>query len=66
MEATEYAPGTVVVDVIDPTTSELRWRGKARAPVSNDEPAYELDLERTVTAILSTFPHAQPLIGQAR
>src|SRR2546422_4971812 len=53
MEATEYAPGTVVVDVIDPRTGELLWRGKGLAPVSDDEGAYELHLQETVRAILA-------------
>jgi Domain of unknown function (DUF4136) len=59
MEATEYAPGTVVVDVIDAKTSELLWRGKGRAPLADDERAYELRLRETVTAILAGFPCAR-------
>src|SRR5216683_6386527 len=52
-EATEYGSGTVVVDVIDPKTRELLWRGKGLARVSDDERAYELDLQKTVTAIVA-------------
>ena len=59
MEATEYAPGTVVVDVIDSKTRELLWRGKGLASVSDDERAYELDLQKTITAILARFPRAR-------
>ncbi len=66
LEATEYAPGTVVVDVIDPKTRELLWRGKGLAPVSDDERAYERDLRKTVTAILARFPRAQPAIAGTR
>ncbi len=66
LEATEHAPGTVVVDVIDPKTRELLWRGKGLAPVSDDERAYERDLEKTVTAILARFPRAQPAIAGTR
>ena len=64
MEATEYAKGTVVVDVIDPRTRDLLWRGKGLAPVSGDERAYERDLQKTVTAILAGFPRAQRSIAQ--
>lgn len=63
MEATEYAPGTVVVDVIDPPTRELLWRGKGRAPVSDDERTYDLGLEKAVTAILAGFPRARPWVA---
>ena len=59
MEETEYAPGTVVVDVIDWKTRELLWRGKGLASVSDDERAYELDLQKTITAILARFPRAR-------
>jgi hypothetical protein len=59
MEETEYAAGTVVVDVIDSKTRELLWRGKGLASVSDDERAYELDLQKTITAILARFPRAR-------
>jgi len=65
-EATEYGSGTVVVDVIDPKTRELLWRGKGLARVSDDERAYELDLQKTVTAIVARFPRARPSIAQPR
>ncbi len=65
-EATEYAPGTVVVDVIDPRTRELFWRGKGLARVSDDERAYELDLQKTVRAIVARFPRARPSVARAR
>jgi hypothetical protein len=65
-EATEYGSGTVVVDVIDPKTRELLWRGKGLARVSDDERAYELDLQKTVTAIVARFPRARPSIAHAR
>jgi hypothetical protein len=65
-EATEYAAGTVVVDVIELQTRQLLWRGKGRAPVSDDQRAYELDLQKTVTAIVARFPRAGPSIAHAR
>jgi hypothetical protein len=65
-EATEYASGTVVVDVIDPKTRELLWRGRGLARVADEERAYELDPEKTVTAIVAKFPRARPSIAQPR
>jgi hypothetical protein len=65
-EATEYESGTVVVDVIKPRTRELLWRGKGRARVSDDAGAYELDLQKTVSAIVARFPRARPSIAPAR
>jgi hypothetical protein len=45
--------------VLNPRTNELLWRGQGVAKVSNDEPQYEQDLWKTVTAILAKFPQAQ-------
>jgi hypothetical protein len=55
----QYTQGTVIVDVIDPNTKELLWRGQGVAAVSDDEAQYEQDLLKTVTAILDKFPQAQ-------
>jgi hypothetical protein len=65
-ETTEYGSGTVVVDVIDAKTRELLWRGKGLARVSDDERGYELDLQKTVTAIVARFPRARPSSARAR
>ena len=55
---TQYTQGTVIVDVINPTTKELLWRGQGVAAVSDNEAQYEQDLWKTVTAILDKFPQA--------
>jgi len=55
---TEYTQGTVIVDVVDPSTRELLWRGQGVAAVSDDEAQYEQDLLKTVMAILEKFPRA--------
>jgi len=55
---TQYTQGTVIVDVLDPNTKELLWRGQGVARVSDDEAQYEQDLWKTVTAILDKFPRA--------
>jgi hypothetical protein len=56
--ATEYTQGTVIVDVVNPSTKELLWRGQGVAAVSDNEAQYEQDLWKTVTAILEKFPRA--------
>jgi len=53
-----YTEGTVIVDVINPSTKELLWRGRGVARVSDDEGQYEQDLWKAVTAILDKFPRA--------
>jgi hypothetical protein len=47
-----------IIDVLDPRTKELLWRGQGVARVSDDEPQCEQDLWKTVTAILEKFPPA--------
>jgi len=56
---TPYTEGTVIIDVLDPKTKELLWRGQGVAQVSNDEGRYVQDLWKTVSAILGKFPQAQ-------
>lgn len=48
----------MVIDVIDPKTKQLVWRGQGVAAVSDDERRYEGALKKTVTAILDKFPGA--------
>jgi hypothetical protein len=54
--ATQYTQGTVIVDVVNPNTNELLWRGQGVATVSDNEPQYEEQLWKTVKAILDKFP----------
>src|SRR5260370_42324268 len=61
-EATEYAAGTVVVDVIDGRTRELLRRGEGLARVSDDEHATKLDLPKTVRATRARVPPPRPFI----
>lgn len=57
-EITEYTEGTVVIDVINPTTKELLWRGQGVAAVSDDPQTYAKELARTVEKIIERFPEA--------
>jgi len=56
MQVEEYVQGTVIVDVIDPKTQELLWRGQGVATVSDNPATYSQELSKSVTAILQKFP----------
>jgi hypothetical protein len=58
-EVDEYEEGSVVVDVVDPSTHELLWRGQGRAVVSTDPDEYASQLEKAAAAIISKFPQAK-------
>jgi hypothetical protein len=57
-EVTQYTEGTVVVDVVNPKTKELLWRGQGVAAVSDDPQTYAKELARTVEKIVERFPEA--------
>lgn len=52
---TEYTEGTVIIDVLDPKSKELLWRGRGVAV-----------LNKTVTAILDKFPRAPAEVARSR
>jgi hypothetical protein len=62
LTVTQYIEGTILVDVIDPATKDLLWRGRGTAVVSDDVERYADDLQKTVAAILDHFPHAVPAV----
>jgi len=55
----EYTQGSVIIDVVNPQTKELLFRGHGVAAVSDDERYYERELMKTVRAIVAKFPRAQ-------
>jgi hypothetical protein len=59
-EVTEYTEGTVIVDVVDPSTHSLLWRGQGRASVSDDPDEYAKQLEDAISAIVAKFPAPTP------
>jgi hypothetical protein len=63
---TQYTQGTVIVDVFDPKTKDLLWRGQGVAAVSDNQQQYEQDLQTTVGAILAKFPAAAPKVAQGQ
>lgn len=52
----EYTEGTVIVDVIDPATEELVWRGSGVARVSDNPNKYINQLSKAVGEIVQRFP----------
>jgi hypothetical protein len=56
---TSTTQGKVIVDITDPKTSELLWRGQGVEPISTDPAKYVSDLQGVVSAIVAKFPPAQ-------
>lgn len=52
----EYTEGTVIVDVIDPGTDELVWRGSGVARVSDNPNKYVNQLGEAIGEIVQRFP----------
>jgi len=63
---TQYTQGTVIVDVFDPKSKELLWRGQGVAAVSDNQEQYVQELQTTVAAILAKFPAATGKVAQAQ
>ena len=63
MDVRAYRRGAVIIDVIDPKTMELLWRGQGEAKVSDDPEKYAKALNASVVAIMKRFPHATGLIS---
>jgi hypothetical protein len=63
---TQYTQGTVIVDVFDPKSKELLWRGQGVAAVSDNQEQYAQELQTTVAAILAKFPAAAPSVAQGQ
>ena len=56
---TQYTQGTVIIDVIDPKSNEVIWRGQGRSAVSDNQQVYLKDLKHAVSAILEEYPRAR-------
>jgi len=64
--STTYEPGTVVVDVIDPETLDVLWRGAAIARMGANDLANTNALLEAAIGIVSHFPRAKPIVVAAR
>ncbi|HEY2067214.1 MAG TPA: DUF4136 domain-containing protein [Gemmatimonadaceae bacterium] len=58
VDVVQYEQGTVIIDVIDPATHELLWRGQGKAPVDQDPNKYVSVLRQAVDKIVAKFPQA--------
>jgi hypothetical protein len=58
VSVSSYTQGRVIIDIIDPKTQQLMWRGQGVARMSNDPTTYINELGRSVSAILAKFPQA--------
>ena len=62
MSVSSSTQGQVIVDITDPKTNELIWRGQGVEPVSSDPTQYANQLQGVVNAIVTRFPQAtQPV-----
>jgi uncharacterized protein DUF4136 len=55
---TEYTEGTVLIDLVDPDTKKLVWRGSGVATVSDNPRKYLKELSRIVPKIVDRIPSA--------
>jgi hypothetical protein len=53
-----YSEGAVVVDVVNPVTKELAWRGEGRAVLSDDPSDNIAQLGKAAQAVVHKFPRA--------
>jgi hypothetical protein len=60
---TSTTEGKVIVDITDPKTNELLWRGQGVEPVSSDPATYASELQGVVSAILARFPQASQAVA---
>jgi hypothetical protein len=59
---TEYTEGTVLIDLVDPKTKKLVWRGSGVATVSDNPRKYLRDLSRIVPKIVDRLPAGYPAV----
>lgn len=55
---TEVTEGSVVIDVIDPRTRELLWRGEGRSRLSSDPAENVRELARAAEKVVRQYPSA--------
>ena len=56
---TQYKEGTVIVDVIDPATLDLLWRGSATATLGDNPAENTKELQKAAVAVVAKFPRAK-------
>ena len=58
-DKTKFPKGTVIVDVLQPKTHVLLWRGQTVAGISDDVDKYEKNLRTAVDQIVAKYPKAK-------
>lgn len=53
-----YTEGSVIIDVINPATKTLLWRGEGKATLSDDPSENVKQLSKAAEAIIGKLPHA--------
>jgi hypothetical protein len=57
---TEYTEGTVIIDVVDPASNQLIWRGSGVADVSDKPEKYMRQQQKAIVKIVERFPTGYP------
>lgn len=57
-----FPPGTVVVDVVNPESLDVLWRGAGTTTISADPLESARDVLAVATAIIQKFPRAKPVV----
>ncbi|MBC6611163.1 DUF4136 domain-containing protein [Hymenobacter sp. BT507] len=52
----QYAAGTVIIDVVDAKRKELAWRGSGQAQIDNNHSISEQEVYRIVNGIMGVYP----------
>ena len=60
--STSYERGTVVVDVVDPETLDVLWRGMATGRMGTNDLANTNALIQVAIAVVDRFPRAKPIV----
>lgn len=66
--STPATEGTVLVDIVNPETLDVLWRGTATIPLDHDPLENAKQLVNAAAAIVDRFPRAKPIVvaSQAR
>lgn len=60
--STLFPAGTVVVDVVDPETLDVLWRGAGMATIRADPLENATEVVAVATTIIQRFPRAKPVV----
>lgn len=61
-----YPEGTIIVDVVNPETLDVLWRGSATIALDHDPLENAKELVNAGAAIIDKFPRAKPIVVAAK